>query len=350
MSYTAPSNLAGTTLSLVGTLTWDPSTTPAPATVLLLTFDGTNGQTAITDTSPVANVMTNHGGALSTTTPKFGSACGNFAGGGWNTPLSPGSPLDLHQTAFTVSGWIRNPSGRQQIIWSDLAYPSGDSSYCRAYAFGGTVDIQLNYGSSLYAAGGPVSINIDDGNWHHWVCSVDVLSHCGVAIDGVWGAINSYAFDSGPVSSGQPLFQLGYDGLSGIQGTSFTGELDQMSIALSTTWPLGTNFTPPATPPGSPSPGYDVYRDGVSIATFLGPPGFTDTVPVDGIYSYQVFAWDGTSDVSSGSNVIDLLYGLIVPVYGKFVQPGVFKPNVQVAVGLIEPRVWMPFENRTVRP
>lgn len=83
----------------------------AGSTVLLLHFDGTNGQTTTTDSSPVGNTISMAGKTLSTAQAKFGSASsGQWTGveGPITLPWSSnfGFPGDL-----TFEGWIYMTSG-----------------------------------------------------------------------------------------------------------------------------------------------------------------------------------------------------------------------------------------------
>src|SRR5208283_3175540 len=77
----------------------------------------------------------------------------------------------------------------------------------------------------------------------------------------------------------------------------------------------GLSFTPPiaafSSGPsggGTPATGYDIYRDGVSITTVGQVLTYTDTVPADGVYTYNVAAWSGSADESALSNTVTLDY------------------------------------------
>jgi hypothetical protein len=369
MSYTAPTALTGSSVGFIGTLTWGPSFLVGSGPELLLHFDGTNGQTTTVDSSSNAWPVTMQStGSLSTASPKFGTAAFNVTAidpvsqpAPAFVPYTSGSGLDI----FGLSAWTvemqffveyNTDPGVFLLNYGGSTTPGfnpGLSLLFVAQANADTsIDVSIiNNGTFRGVSDVSFSMPIGSvGSWHHLALVNDGV-HTTMYIDGVASGSPSPSWNAAQYSGPYTTPNVVIGAFGGYSGGRQAGQIDELRVMLSAVY--NANFTPPAAPftsSGAPAPGYDVYREGVSIATFLGPPGFTDTVPVGGIYSYQVFAWDGTSDVSSGSNVIDLLYGLIVPVYGKFVQPGVFKPNVQVAVGLIEPRVWMPFENRTVRP
>ncbi len=263
---------------------------------LLLHFDGTNGQTSTIDSSTNNYTMTNvNAASLSTTTPEFGSACGNFgpnSGSGWYVTAAqagPGSPLDLHQAVFTVEGWMRTTTTATGRIWSDLTFPTGDTSYIRAYSSAGTVAMQANFPTAETCAG-PVSINVSDGNWHHFVCSADPSVGCGVAIDGTWGPLNTYSFDTAPMTSPQCM-QIGFDGLTGIQNNAFVGQLDELRITKGTVlYPIGTSFTPPSAPFSS------------AIANLQGQTSGFLATPWAGLSGVYTILWD-TGQQTTGTFV-----------------------------------------------
>jgi hypothetical protein len=77
---------------------------PTPA--VLLHFDGTNGSTTFTDSSPNNFTITAAGNAqLSTTGPKFGTACGLFDGAGDYIDIPASSELSF-PGQFCVDGWL----------------------------------------------------------------------------------------------------------------------------------------------------------------------------------------------------------------------------------------------------
>jgi hypothetical protein len=304
---------------------------PDPSVLLLLHFDGSNGDTTTTDSSSLANPMTfiEPGIALRTgglTSPVGDTAILGLVNGGYNnsllsTPIAPAGPLDLTQyPAYTIEGFIYVPSGSSNIPIIGFGQCNGGSvssfNGVTLFYLGSSI-LQLSiYGATSGPSEAPECTNFTENAWHHVAIVKQPSSGTGdqyqLFVDGIGSGWTNSAGFMAPYSpwvgyyvlGGYWSGPLGYDTyVSGGAPMSFS-EVRVMSSAVYT-----TNFTPPAAP---------------------------FTVP--------------SSDLSAASNVIDLLYGLIVPVYGKFVQPGVFKPNVQAAVGLIEPRVWMPFENRTVRP
>ena len=84
--------------------------------VLLAHFDGTNGATTTTDSSSYARTITlNSGAALSTTSPKFGTAslltdgADDYGSCAASTDFSFGTGTD-----FTVEFWLKSDGGKDQ--------------------------------------------------------------------------------------------------------------------------------------------------------------------------------------------------------------------------------------------
>lgn len=79
---------------------------PAQATVLLCHFDGSNGATSSTDSSPSAHTLTFHGGAqLTTSAQKFGTASLNLGTGGYIT--IPSSSDFALTRQWTIEFWLQ---------------------------------------------------------------------------------------------------------------------------------------------------------------------------------------------------------------------------------------------------
>ena len=374
MSYSAPANLAGITFGLAGTLTWDASGLAGSAPVLLLHFDGMNGDTTTTDSSPQNNAMTilpvasisnaetspvGDTTVLFTDTSYGGSLCYTPIGG-------TGSPLEMSNvTDWTVEffAWDTRHAFESTTLFAMGWATDGSAGFngVRIEAPGSNQCVVTIYG----AASGPNSPWISSGftpsAWHHIAfvkqggAGLSGSDRYQLFVDGVgtgWqdGWYGPYTVWQGyDVVSGYYSGPGGYSAFIGGESAYYSEVRILNGVAAYT-----ANFTPPTAPfsaNGIPPPGYDVYRNGVSIATFLGTPGYIDTVPTPGSYVYQVFAWDGTSDVSAGSNFLDLVYGssTTIDVYGKFAPAAtVLPPILMVDAAGIGPKVYMPKENVTV--
>lgn len=74
--------------------------------VALLHFDGTNGSTSFPDSSRHHYTLTSvNGTALSTSSPKFGTAAASF--NGTNNGISSNIPLGIGTQDFTIEGWAK---------------------------------------------------------------------------------------------------------------------------------------------------------------------------------------------------------------------------------------------------
>jgi hypothetical protein len=135
-----------------------PPTTPA---ALLLNFNGTNGSTTFTDSSPNAFTVTPSGNAeISTAQSKFGGASGFFDGSGDYLTIGNDAALNF-DGEFTIEAWVRpaSLSGAKVIV---SKWNNGGSNDWLVFIQGGT--LFFNYLSTT-SASGPVSPQV--GTWHH---------------------------------------------------------------------------------------------------------------------------------------------------------------------------------------
>lgn len=94
---------------------------------LLLHMDGTNASTTFTDSSSHGFTMTVTGNTqLTTTSPKFGSACGTFDGtGDYLNTATDASAFDFGSSDFTVEGWVKSSgTAGENFIESEIAQGS----------------------------------------------------------------------------------------------------------------------------------------------------------------------------------------------------------------------------------
>jgi hypothetical protein len=91
--------------------------------VLHLHFDGSNGAPTFLDSSPYNRTATVNGGAqLSTTGPKYGTACGVFDGTGDNVTYPTSNEFEFGSGLFTIKGWAyANVNNAVKFIVSNLA-------------------------------------------------------------------------------------------------------------------------------------------------------------------------------------------------------------------------------------
>lgn len=349
--YTTPTGLTGVPGSLSIPLTWSPSALIGGGPSLLLHFDGVNGATTTTDSSGNALPITFGGAcALTTTNPKFGTASLNSSSGAStefvNTPVVASGPVDLSTGDFTVELWV---------------YPNSSHSYSQPFISArnnaGTgwdiisstslqpMNLSATFGASSFVQY-PVAVSLPIGAWSS-IAFVRQGNVFDLFLNGIpSGAPTTLA---GSIGTSTPLFLRA---APSYVGAGFDGGIDEVRITKGTAlYAPGVSYTPATAPfPGVTPAGYDVYRNGVPVAQYLGAPGFTDTVPGIGLYTYNVAAWDGVSlDTSGLSAPFTIGIGQLAGIQGKFVPAPTFKSIMVANPGLINPRIYPPLDDNTVR-
>jgi hypothetical protein len=208
------------------------SVTPEPAVIaLLLHFDGTNGGTTFTDSSPAALTVTRNGDAvISTAQSKFGGASGYFDGAG-DYLTAPSSALSgLGDGDFTIEAFIRADADNLNAICT-VDYDATGSFWLGLYQ--GQVACFGN--GSQVAAGG----DVQTGQWHH------------VAVTRLGGAVTLW-LDGASVGTGSFGGGITLENAIGIGGGysgtyPFSGYIDELRIVKGNAVYTG-NFTPPTAP------------------------------------------------------------------------------------------------------
>ncbi len=298
------------TQPLTGDLTWtasgEPSGTPCS---LLLLMAGVNGSSTFVDSSVNAFTATNHNVATQSnvTAPGFETTSGQFTGGGGNqyltVPLTASGPLDLSTGDFTIEGWIYS------------AQTSGEGTFLGTSLYG--IELILNYGSGQFvcsAMGTSFSSAATAVPASTWVAFA--ITSTGntlqVWINGVAsGSPTNYANRSAhPLTDTFWYFGEGQGG-----GIPFSGYLSNIRITKGVAL-YSTTYTPTG-PLGAGggtlyATGYDIYRNGVSIATVGAVLSYVDNVPTAGTYTYNVAAYVSGADASPLSNTVPLTYSASV--------------------------------------
>ena len=367
--YTSPSPLSGiANTNLTGALSWSPVSKVGTAPTAVYHFDDGAGSTAFTDSSGNGlNLVAAHGAAETNVAPKFGVGCfspsGGLATAAAGRVIVANDLLDLTNVAsWTIEGWIKPPNLFGSYILSLSLRHGGTPNAGVEISFDVSGNLALGvFGPTSGPGGVPTVGGAVAGAWNHFaaVKAPNVGGPAGdryqVFLNGVGGGWSNAGVPFvGPYAS----WATGHLDMCGYYDAAFgdyaqsASSIDEVCITRDVAKYLA-NFPPPTAPfPNSGTvPGYDVQRDGVSIATFLGPPGYVDTVPAPGPYTYQVSAWDGTTDVGTASNLLTLTYAssTTIPVYGKFAIAGAFKPSVIVDAKGLGPRIYRPKENMTVK-
>lgn len=346
MSYTAPTGLAGTPSGLNIPLTWAGSYLIGTGPALLMHFDGN-----FLDSSTSALTMTNNGATIDTTNVLFGTGALTVSAAGSqyvSTPVVPAGPIDLSTGDWTVECFVRlaiiNPGVNPTLILGTEDFSTNNASpNITASNVGATLVVQSNiFGNTSLV--GTITPNV-----YTHIALTRNNNLMFLWINGVQSG--TPAVSIAPLVMGaSPLFIGNFQ--SG--NTSTGGDIDEVCITKGMAKYTGP-FTPPSAPfatGGTEAPGYDVYRDGVSIATFTGPAstGFTDTVPSSGVYTYTVAGWQsGVGDLSALSAPYTVAIGQVTGIEAKFVPASVYKAIMVANPGSINPRIYPPLEDNTVR-
>lgn len=354
-NYTTPTNLAGTTSGLNVDLTWSPSS--LIPTVLLLHCDGVNGSTSFADSSGYNNVATAVGTAqIDTSGPHFGTGAMKMVS---NTdsvfvPCPNGGPLDLSSGDFTVEFWFKSPtiSAMQEILEMGMgaAYFNGGLFF----SISSTFNVEVIPASGIGIT--PISLGIGalaNNTWYHMAtCSQG--GYLTLYLNGNYLTNNSPI--NGVTWAGGDMFMGKGKWFHTTAGAEFDEIRVTKGVALypqNLTGSFAGTYTVPAVPFTAAPPGYDVYRNGVSIGAFTGGPAFVDTPPGFGTYTYKVAAFDGVSqDISAQSLPLTFVFSgapVITHLETRFVGPVISKAIAIASPGDIHPRIYPPEVDSTVR-
>jgi hypothetical protein len=203
---------------------------------LLLTFDGTNGQTTFTDLSPAANVMTRSGTAqITTTNPKFGS--GALTGTKITTPITASGALDLSGGgSWTIEGWIKTTGASEDPMSMGIF---GTTNGLRFFVSGAGIvqaNITCSLGGASLVSGSAI---INDGNWHAFALVFNGTTF-GLWSDGVSQGVTNIS-GLGTIIPFTNTVDIG-----GWQnGGSFSGQLDEIRVTKGLAlYTPGLNYTP----------------------------------------------------------------------------------------------------------
>jgi hypothetical protein len=222
-----------------------------PSTSLLLNFNGSNGSTTFTDSSPNGLTVTANGDAeISTAQSKFGGASGYFSGGDGRLSIPDSEAFTASNNDFTIEAWLRptewgegfeanhwcgqanNLSDNSNRSWSCLVHDGVAGFY---YTTNGVTDSVHPFPAAA------VQLN----SWFHFAASIQ----SGVVRVFVNGALAGTHTLTGTIFNSTTDVVVGTFGKyaeDGYPGLSFTGYIDDLRIVRGAAL-YTANFTPPAT-------------------------------------------------------------------------------------------------------
>lgn len=209
---------------------------------LLLHCDGANNSTTFTDSSPSPKTVTAVGnGKLTTTSPKFGSACGNFAASGDYITVPANAAFNFGTGDWTIEFWVKSTNtARCDPAWQNaISTTTGNWELILNNISSGSMEWWEGNFGKISATG----TGWNDGNWHHHAITRSGNS-VRMFLDGVQkGSTYTTSYTYGSSSVGV-VFST--DGQSHTTAP-ILGQMDEIRITKGVAR-YTANFTPPARP------------------------------------------------------------------------------------------------------
>ena len=220
------------------------------AVSLLCHFDGTNGQTTTIDSSLNAHALTMNGCALSTTSPKFGTASLDMASAVSTASVSAADDPDWYfgSGQFTIEAQVKFTSAPGTSLQAIVAQFGGSSNL--GWYFG-MVSGNLSFFYSTTGSNNPsigAAWTPTLNTWYHVAVDRDASNVIRVYIDGV---VLASATVSDTFFNSTRSLRIGNDDNANRKLTGFIDEL-----RISDTAVYGGAFTPPTEP--FPDPTSDI--------------------------------------------------------------------------------------------
>lgn len=214
---------------------------------LLLHFDGANGSTTFTDSSPTPKTVTALGGAaISTAQSKFGGASGYFDGNGDYLSVPHSSSLSLISGNFTIEARIYISSLSATgfvLIGKDGVFGTSYPQYRIMVPSSAKLTAFLGNGNGVSPVGTTYTgtTTISTGAWHH----IAIVKSGSTLIGFLDGGIEFSAAAATMYEGSKPLL-IGYEK---DQPSSFFmhGYIDELRITKGVAR-YTTAFTPPTAP------------------------------------------------------------------------------------------------------
>jgi len=216
-----------------------------PNVICLLSFDGSNGSTSITDSSNSNHTVTvNSDAKISTAASKFGGSSLLLDGSGDRLTINTVADV-MNSNIHTIEFWFNTSSSDYSGDPAFFGFNDSSSSYSNSLMLQATTATQLR----LYHAGGSsytyITVGaINDGEWHHLAVVSDGTDY-DLYIDGTRVANNIGAATT-IVDSDTFMIGAEYDGSAAL-GNYFNGYIDDFRITNGVARYSGGSFTPPTT-------------------------------------------------------------------------------------------------------
>lgn len=208
---------------------------------LLLHFDGSNGQTTTTDSSPANKSITvNPGASLSTAQIKFGSTS-LFLNGTTSSISTSAGPLAVGANNFTIEGFIRAtslPSVNGTLYSNYIA--TGNHGLDIRISSGGQLQSRWSYNGTA-DAGNAAGPNITLNTWQHFAM-VRNGSFITLYLDGVGGTPVNVGANA--IFNATTFVLMGVTFDNSVATWYFPGYFDEFRVTL-TVARYTANFTPP---------------------------------------------------------------------------------------------------------
>lgn len=192
---------------------------------LLLRFDGADGSSTFTDTSPSPKTVTASGGAvISTTQSKFGGASASFNGTSTHLSIPAHADFGVGTGDFCADAWIfANALADQKTIFGDFLWSYGyQGGWCIRVMASGAVSLAYDGNVSIWETQNSASGVLTTGAWNH----IEVSRSSGVQRVFVNGVKVIEFTNTKDYGSGSRIFRFGTKFLDGVASHLFNGYVD----------------------------------------------------------------------------------------------------------------------------
>ena len=216
-----------------------------PNVICLLSFDGSNGSTSITDRSNGNHTVTvNSDAKISTAASKFGGSSLLLDGSGDRLTINTVADV-MNSNIHTIEFWFNTSSSDYSGDPAFFGFNNSSSSYTNSLMLQATTATQLRLYYNPNSSYTYITVGaINDGEWHHLAVVSDGTDY-DLYMDGTRVANNIGAATT-IVDSDTFMIGAEYDGSAAL-GNYFNGYIDDFRITNGVARYSGASFTPPST-------------------------------------------------------------------------------------------------------